>query len=399
MSVIPPSKSDFVGGDAQSKEQAFTDKHNATGVLLGRSCHLSNQASSSTPQALKSQVRSRVTSREYFSRKKKVAQAWSNQVVDSLSIEEQVGQILFYSLSTNHDPRERELVEEYIHSYGIGGVRCKQEHPKKRLAWVNHFQSLSKYPLLIGEDVRWTFDDHFSLYGQRPEEDYFLWGKSIAEYFKYMGVHFAFIPLQGREESQSYEDKNVLSLSDKRAWLFIKGLQDSSIGVVLRQFLNNSRKKISGPKLPLYGHFASKVKQSDRSFVRMVFESGMSYVVCRDVQADSYMDSQGIVFCDVAEKNMHDLRGLDFEKAIVQAFKNGVDGFLLSHTSMPIVHKALVKGVLEGEIPKELLSYRVKKFLLAKEWAGLHEKRGIDENSIPQDKLAKGYLQSLEAKI
>jgi len=205
--------------------------------------------------------------------------------------------------------------------------------------------------------------------------------------------------LQGREESQLYEDKKILSLSDKRAWLFIKGLQDSSIGVVLRQCLNSSGKEISRPRMPLYGHFASKVKQDDRSFVRMVFESGMSYVVCRDVQTDSYKDSQGIVFCDVAEKNMPELRGIDFEKAIVQAFKSGVDGFLLSHTSISIVHKALVKGVFEGEIPKELLSYRVKKFLLAKEWAGLHEKRVIDESFIPQNKLAKGYLQSLEAKI
>ncbi len=114
MSIIPPSKSDFIAGDGQSQEQAFTDKHNTTGVLLGRSCNLSTQASLSTSKALKNSVRSRTTSREYFSKRKRNTQNWASQLVDSLTIEQQVGQLLFYSLSTNHDLSERELVEEYI---------------------------------------------------------------------------------------------------------------------------------------------------------------------------------------------------------------------------------------------------------------------------------------------
>ena len=389
MSIIPPSKIDFIGGDAQSQEHSFSDKHNATGVLLGRPCDLSNQVSYSTSKVLNNSARSRVSSREYFSRRKQITYNWVNQIIGSLTIEQLVGQLLFYSLSTHHDLGERELVEEYIRSYHIGGIRCKQEHPKKRLAWVNHFQAISKYPLLIGEDVKWSFEDDFSLYGERPEEDYFMWGKSIAEYFKYMGVHFAFIPVNQKEEQ----------LSDKKAWLFIKGLQDSSIGVVLRQYLTQNKPDMS-TRLPLYGHFASKVHQGDRSFVRMVFESGMSYIVCKELEAnDSYVDSQGIVFCDVSDRFLSDFKGDDLKNGIIRSFLGGADGFLLTHASMSLVFRILVRAIEEGEISRELLSCRVKKFLLAKEWAGLHKNRMIDVDYVSQNILAKGYLQSLEAKI
>ena len=79
---------------------------------------------------------------------------WVDSVFNSLTIEQQVGQLM--NLRANQPNKDFDIkVDEYIEKYNIGGVTFFRTDAEKLLLQANEWQSMAKTPLMVAIDGEW----------------------------------------------------------------------------------------------------------------------------------------------------------------------------------------------------------------------------------------------------
>ena len=80
---------------------------------------------------------------------------WVDSVFSSLSVEEKIGQLFMLNVPPRASGDAIKEIENEIKSHEIGGIIFQQENPYQQAAAIEKFQSVSKIPLLIGQDAEW----------------------------------------------------------------------------------------------------------------------------------------------------------------------------------------------------------------------------------------------------
>ena len=125
--------------------------------------------------------------------------------IDSLTIDEKIGQLIMIDVYSNKNQAENERYLQLIKKYHLGGVIFFQGTPHKQLELVKKFQTESKIPLLIGLDAEhgagWrlkgamTFP-HMQTLGAISEDSITQQiAKAISRHCRATGVNMTFAPV------------------------------------------------------------------------------------------------------------------------------------------------------------------------------------------------------------
>ena len=78
---------------------------------------------------------------------------WVDSVMNSLSDDEKISQLLMVSAYSNKDDSHINKIEKLIKDYKIGGLMFLQGGPVRQAKLTNKYQSISKTPLMIALDA------------------------------------------------------------------------------------------------------------------------------------------------------------------------------------------------------------------------------------------------------
>jgi hypothetical protein len=80
---------------------------------------------------------------------------WIDSVINSLTLEEKIAQLIMYPVYTRDGEKEMQKIESLIDNYNIGGVIYMQGGPARQVNAHNRLMARSKTPLLTSIDGVW----------------------------------------------------------------------------------------------------------------------------------------------------------------------------------------------------------------------------------------------------
>ncbi len=130
---------------------------------------------------------------------------WVDSVYEAMTLEERVGQLFMVAAYSNKGEKHRREIEELIADYHIGGLIFFQGGPGRHLRLLDHYQSVSKLPLMIGMDAEWgvamrldstmRYPYAMTLGAIRDDDLLYDFGASLGRQCRKLGVHFNFAPV------------------------------------------------------------------------------------------------------------------------------------------------------------------------------------------------------------
>ena len=167
---------------------------------------------------------------------------WVSNILDTLTLEEKIGQLIIIPAYSNKDKQHKGEVEMLIKKHNIGGLLFFQGGPVKQVNLTNYYQSKSEIPLLIAQDAEWglsmrldsTHSYPFAMTMGAIKDDTLIYqmGNDLAIQCKRIGVHINFGPVSDINSNpiinaRSFgEDKTNVSFKSVQ---YILGQQDYGI--------------------------------------------------------------------------------------------------------------------------------------------------------------------------
>jgi len=305
---------------------------------------------------------------------------WVDSIYNSLSSDEKIGQLFTIWVATKQGPEQMDKVVEKIKKNHLGGLIFSLGNIKDQAKYTNKFQSISKVPLLIGMDAEWglgmRLDDAFSFPFNMTlgaiEDDALIYkvGKRIGAHAKRLGVHMNYAPVTDINTnpnnpiigSRSFgEDKfNVTN----KALNYLRGMQSEGIMGSAKHFPGHGDTELdSHLTLPKINFSSKRIDEVELFPYRELIKNNLSSVMV------AHMDMKGVV---------------DFNKnrsADVDAILAGND-ILLMPNDLDESTKNIKSALKSGIISEKRLEFSVKKILMAKYKAGLHDLNPVELENI-----------------
>ncbi|MDC6352755.1 glycoside hydrolase family 3 N-terminal domain-containing protein [Zeaxanthinibacter sp. PT1] len=365
---------------------------------------------------------------------------WVNAKYESMTPEERIGQLLMVMAPPATDKAGMAKTEKLITDHHIGGIIFSKGGPLSQAEQTNHYQSLAKTPLMIGLDAEWGL-------AMRLDSTYaFPWnmtlgaiedstlvaqvGHQIGCQAKRLGVHINFAPdvdinTNPRNPiigNRSFgEDPDNVS---EKGLAFTRGMQRAGILASAKHFPGHGDTAVDSHKsLPLIEHDRARLDSVELLPYRKLIDEGVASIMVghlhipeleRDKGRPSSLSKE--IITDLLREEMG-YRGLIFTDALnmkgvtnfapggetaLEAFKAGNDMLLMPQDAL-LAKEALVKAYDRGKLKEDRLAESVKRILMAKYKAGLHDYSPViidelyeDLNSESNDLL---YAEAMENAI
>ncbi len=348
---------------------------------------------------------------------------WVEQTLNSMTIEEKAGQLLFpyasgkyYSEDNPSYLRLKHLVEEMK----IGGIIFFQSGIYEEAILTNKLQSLSKIPLLISSDFERGVAQHvdrttsfpysMALGAANDTALVYRMGKIIAREGLSFGVHQNYAPVADVNNEANNPIINVRAFGEKVELVanlsnaFLKGLQDGGMVATSKHFPGHGNTTIDSHKdLPVISGSEDELMKTELApFISNINNGVMSIMIGHlgvpvfDSDTISATLSPKIVTKLLREKlkfnglivtdamNMHAItKRYTTGEAAILALEAGNDLILFPDPSFEdeVVH-SVVRAVYSGRISVARIDESVRRILILKRWLKLHEKSQIDIDSI-----------------
>jgi len=349
-------------------------------------------------------------------------EVWVDSVYNSLSVDQKIGQLFTIWVATKQGPDKMKEISSIIRKNHLGGLIFSLGNIKDQAKYTNQFQSISKVPLLIGMDAEWgigmRLDDAFSfpynmtLGAVNDESLIYNVGKRIGVHAKRIGVHINFAPVTDINTnpnnpiigSRSFgEDK--FSVTNK-SLSYLKGMQSEGIMGSAKHFPGHGDTSTDSHKtLPIINFSAKRINEVELFPYKKLIDNNLSSVMVAHMEVPSLekepkmpstlskniiskllkkkLKFEGLVITDAM-----DMKGVvDFNKnqsADVSALLAGND-ILLMPDDLDESTKSIRNAIDNGIISEKRLKYSVKKILMAKYKAGLHDINEIILDNIVED--------------
>ena len=177
---------------------------------------------------------------------------WVDSIMSTMSVEEKIGQLFMVAAYTNRDAEHEEYIGRLIERYHIGGLIFFQDQAVKQLELTNHYQSLSRIPLLVGIDGEWglrmrlkntvAFPYNMALGAIRDDRLIYQMGVQMGQHMRREGVNINFAPVVDvntnplnpviGNRSFGEDRKNVT----RKATAFMQGLQSQGVMACAKHF-------------------------------------------------------------------------------------------------------------------------------------------------------------------
>ncbi|MEE9409232.1 MAG: glycoside hydrolase family 3 N-terminal domain-containing protein [Polaribacter sp.] len=349
-------------------------------------------------------------------------QVWVDSIMNSMSIDEKIGQLFMVQAYSNLDQKHENFITEMITKYHVGNLIFMQGTPKKQAQLNNKYQSAAKVPLMIGFDGEWGLDMrlkntyrfpwNMTLGAIRNDSLVKQFGEHLGRHCKRLGIHINFAPvvdinvnpenpiIGNRSFGESKEN-----VTDK-AIAFTQGMQSFGVLANAKHFPGHGDTAAdSHHTLPFLDFDMARLDSIELYPYRKVFDAGVASVMTAHLSIPSLESDTSLptslsknVVTNLLQQKMGFLGliitdGLNMKGASNYATSAEIDlaailagnDLLLIPQDVPATVK-LMKNALELKtLTKERLDFSVRKILKAKYWAGLNNYQPVKLENLHED--------------
>ena len=375
----------------------------------------------------------------------KLSKSNAKKILSQMSLKEKVGQLYTVGAFSYDNEIDKCAIEKLITKYHIGGLMFMYGSLQKQIELTNHYQNISKLPLLISQDCEVglnmrlpdiiNFPFNVTLGAIQNNTLIYELGQEIAKQCKLSGVHVNFAPVVDinkiaqnpitNDRAYSENKKNVA----KKGVAFMKGLQDAGVIACAKHFPGHANTYLdSHIKLPVIEQTLQELKNVDLYPFAKTFNAGiMSAMIAHlhipKIDSTSNLSSSlsPIIIKDILKKQMK-YKGLVFTDALkMHAITNH---FTASETTLRALHagndilvfadsvpdtktmlkdisksvEAVLQAIKIGLFSKKEIDKKVLKILMAKEWLNLFENKLV-EPTINLEEINSEYAEELKAQL
>ncbi len=304
---------------------------------------------------------------------------WVDSIIKSLSLEEQIAQLIFVDAYSNRDISHETHIIDLVRKYKIGGLVFSQGDPEKQASLTNFYQSQSQVPLMIAFDANWglgrnlkktiSFPYPIAMGAITRNELIYETGKEIGRELKSLGVHLSLAPVLDINNNPDKPIINYRSFGMDKFKMaeFIQGMQSNNVIACARHFP---------------GHGDTNID----------FHDTLAVLPNDPAQLDNL---ELYPFKKAIEKGVSDY----FPPGVVDtmALIAGND-ILLNSENVPGAIEEIKKAISQGKISMEEIEYRCRKVLAAKVWTGAYKQKDIQIEGLLEDLNSKN-AQVLNRKL
>lgn len=349
-------------------------------------------------------------------------QKWVDSVFNSLSEEERIAQLFMVAAYSRPDKQNQSEIDNLIKNYKIGGLIFFQGDPEAQVKLQNHYQEISKTPLLIGIDGEWglamrlknttQFPYQMQLGAIQDNDLIYEMGKEIGRQCKRVGVHVNFAPVVDVNNNPSNPVINYRSFGEDRENVagkgiaYMKGMQDAGTIANAKHFPGHGDTDVDSHKgLPLISHDRNRLDSIEIYPFKKMIKEGLGSMMVAHLNIPALDSTENLAttlspkVVDGLLKEELGFKGLIFTDALnmggvskyyqpgeveFKALLAGND-ILLFAEDVPTAIEKIKQGVKDSLITMEEINRRVKKVLHAKAWADLDKTTQIELKNLDKD--------------
>lgn len=350
-----------------------------------------------------------------------IDEAWVEQALAKMSVEEKVGQTLMPRIEGNFLSGDSEQFREYaswIERFHVGGLELFFTDVYSAAFLLNRLQTLSKLPLLVGSDAETGMahrvagathlTHNMGLGATGDEQMAYLQGKIIALEGAAIGLHLFEGPTVDVNVNPDNPIIAVRSFGDDPEFVsrmgaaFVRGVQDHGMIACPKHFPGHGNTNVdSHMDMPVIDAPREMLDTVDLPPFRVAFEAGAMSVMTAHIRVPALdpeteypatlsravntellreeMGFRGLIITDCMRMDGI-TKYFPPGEAELQSFLAGSD--ILLGPFLEEAYTTMVKAVGDGRLPVERLDASVRRILRAKTWCDLHENRLTDPGEL-----------------
>ena len=355
---------------------------------------------------------------------------WVDLQYGQMSLEQKLGQLFMVSVASNQNKSATDKIKSLVEKEQLGGVIFSKGGPVRQALLCNDFQSVSKIPLMVGMDAEWglamrldstyAFPWNMTLGAIQDSSIIEEVGFQIGKHAKRLGVHINFAPdldintnpenpiIGNRSFGENRE--NVV----QKSIAFMKGMERAGVLANGKHFPGHGDTAVdSHHNLPVIPFSRERLDSLELYPFKRLIDEGLSSIMVAHLEVPSLeleeglpsslseqiisgllkeeLGYDGLIFTDALNMKGVSTQGTNGEVELA-AFMAGNDMLLMPENIVEAKQK-LSEAYQKGKLTEERLAYSVKKILMAKYKAGLHNYKPIEVQHLYED------LNSLENDI
>jgi beta-glucosidase-like glycosyl hydrolase/CubicO group peptidase (beta-lactamase class C family) len=349
---------------------------------------------------------------------------WVRQVLNQLSLEERVGQLVmpaFRGLYFHNSSPEFEEIERQIRETHVGGFILFAGEVYESALLINRMQSITKVPLLIASDferganfrIRGTtsFPWNMAIGATRSEDQAYLQGQITAREARAIGVHWILAPVLDVNSNPANPTINIRSFGEDPALVaclgtaFVRGAQEAGVLATGKHFPGHGDTDVdSHLDLPLIPASRQRLEQVEFLPFKKAIDAGIGAIMTAHVAVPTLEPDpktpatlskhvlhevlqQQLGFSGLVVTDSLTMAGLDRNywtgDAAVRTIGAGAD-MLLDPPLPDVVIQALLDAVRFGKISEDRLNHSVEKILRVKAQLGLRTSSQVNLSNVSQ---------------
>ncbi|MEO8087046.1 MAG: glycoside hydrolase family 3 N-terminal domain-containing protein, partial [Bacteroidota bacterium] len=357
---------------------------------------------------------------------------FADSLLKRMSPDERNGQLFMVAAWSNKDSAHIKELEWLIAQHGIGGLIFFQGGPVREALMTNHYQSISKIPLLIGMDAEWgiamrldstiRFPRQMTIAAMHEDSLVYKMGAEIARQCRRLGIHINFAPDADINNNMQNPIIGSRAFSDDRetvlrnSLLYMNGLQDGQVLATAKHFPGHGNTDADSHfTLPLVKSDSAELYSNELYPFKALADSGIGSIMVAHLSVpalDTIRDHPSTLSKKIVTgllKDQMNFKGIVFTdalnmKGVSSCYKPGVldklallsgNDVLLYSEDVPTALKEIHLAVENCEITQAEIDSRVRKILMLKYWVGLQHFIPIDTTNIYTD-LNSTYAQGLQ---
>ena len=347
---------------------------------------------------------------------------WVDSIYNSMTLKEKVGQLFMVDVFSSDPKSKNDKIDSLIKNQHIGGIIFSKGGPKRQAKLNNHYQNISKTPLIMAMDAEWglamrldstfAYPWNMTLGAITNNEIIYKIGKQIGEHTKRIGMHINFSPVVDINTNPNNpiignrsfgEDRDNVT---EKALSYMRGIQSVGILANAKHFPGHGdTEKDSHKTLPTISFSKKRLDSIELYPYKRLIEAGLSSVMIAHLNVPSLelranfpsslsknivtnllqkdLEFNGLVFTDAL--NMKGASNFKKPGEIdLAAFLAGNDVLLISE-SIPKAQQLIMNAFNDGRIVEARLERSVKKILYAKYKVGLNKYQPVDMKNLVED--------------
>lgn len=355
------------------------------------------------------------------------ATAWTDSVIQGMSLDEKIGQLFILTAYSNQDESDYQYLQRMVERYHPGGLIFMQGTPEKQVELINRYQAVSEIPLLISQDAEWglsmrlrgtqKYPRNMTLGAVQSDSLIYHFGRQMARELRRVGVHMNFAPVADINNNPANPVINDRSFGEekfnvtRKAYMTMKGMQDGGVLACAKHFPGHGDTGVDSHfDLPVLNHSLERLDTLELYPFHRLMQGGISSVMVAHLHIPA-LDPTPDLSASLSRKIIHDLlrermnyQGLIITDALnmhgvtkyfgqgevaLEALLAGND-LLLSAENIPASIAAIQSAITSGRLSEAELDEHVRRILLAKHQLGIARFTPISTRSVRADILTTG---------